>query len=425
MDEEESMQRRTNPWFPGTALLLILITMLLGVGAGAQNKYKTLYKFTGGADGNSPRASLVRDQAGNLYGTTEFGGDHKVGTVFKLTPNSDGSWTESVLYSFCSLANCIDGAQPAGGLIFDASGNLYGTTVTGGNFNIGTVYELTPANGAWTESVLYSFCSLAICTDGGSPTGGVIFDPSGNLYGTTQDGGNNDKGTVYELTPANGTWTERVLHSFCSDTTCSDGDEPDAGVIFDASGSLYGTTLYGGKEAWGDVFKLTPSGGTWTISVLHTFTGGNDGGVPAGGLVMDRAGNLYGMSAFGGLYRHGTVFKLSQATGKWKGAVLHNFANGDGAQPLGGVTLDSSGNIYGMTPVGGDLNRCNRTGCGVVFKLAPKSKGGWTEAVLHRFLDHPGALPVAELIFDSAGNSYGTTFGDQVKTFGSVFEITP
>jgi uncharacterized repeat protein (TIGR03803 family) len=368
MDEEEGMQRRTNPWFPGTALLLILITMLLGVGAGAQNKYKTLYKFTGGADGNSPRASLVRDQAGNLYGTTEFGGDHKVGTVFKLTPNSDGSWTESVLYSFCSLATC---------------------------------------------------------TDGGSPTGGVIFDPSGNLYGTTQDGGNNDKGTVYELTPANGTWTEKVLHSFCSDTTCSDGDEPDAGVIFDASGSLYGTTLYGGKEAWGDVFKLTPSGGTWTISVLHTFTGGNDGGVPAGGLVMDRAGNLYGMSAFGGLYRHGTVFNLSQATGKWKGAVLHNFANGDGAQPLGGVTLDSSGNIYGMTPVGGDLNRCNRTGCGVVFKLAPKSKGGWTEAVLHRFLDHPGALPVAELIFDSAGNSYGTTFGDQVKTFGSVFEITP
>jgi uncharacterized repeat protein (TIGR03803 family) len=197
-------------------------------------------------------------------------------------------------------------------------------------------------------------------------------------------------------------------------------------LIFDPGGNLYGTTPFGGKDNEGVVFKLTPSGSTWTFSVVHAFTGGKDGGQPyVGSLVMDATGNLYGTTTTGGIHNQGTVFKLSQSAGKWEETVLHSFANRDGSFPMGSLIFDLSGNLYGMTTVGGDLSLCAGNGCGVAFKLMPNSKGGWTETVLHRFLDEPGAFPLYGLILDPAGNLYGTTQGDEATTLGSVFEITP
>jgi uncharacterized repeat protein (TIGR03803 family) len=402
------------------ALMIIIAILTLVSGAGAASKYKTLYKFTGGVDGEEPYASLVFDQAGNLFGTTESGGAHDGGTVFKLAPNADGRWTESVLHSFCSRTNCVDGERPIAGLIFDQAGNLYGTTYAGGAKGWGTVFRLTPhPNGSWTESVLHSFpvgsgpCCLPL-----------IFDTAGNLYGTTLFGGASGAGTVFKLTPHfNGSWTQSVLHEFGAE-----GSSP-IGVIFDAAGNLYGSAQEGGASSAGMVFKLTPhSNGSWTESVLHRFTG-MDGSNP-NSVILDVAGNLYGTTVLGGNLSQcggagcGLIFQLTpSAGGRWTETVIHRFTSGrDGWFPYAGLIFDTAGNLYGTTGTaacGGD------PGCGVVFKLTPNSKGGWNERVLHTFADHPGAHPGAGLIFDPAGNLYGTTAGDLSTTFGSVFEITP
>jgi uncharacterized repeat protein (TIGR03803 family) len=412
----------------GAPLLVIIVAVVSTLGAWAQNNYKVLYKFTGGADGGFPSASLVLDQAGNLYGTTTFGGNQGAcalspcGVVFKLAPGSDGRWKESVVYAFCPESTCSDGGNPYSNVIFDQAGNLYGTTNSGG-IGAGVVYKLTRLNHGWKESVLYSFTGRH---DGGNPTTGLIFDSSGDLYGTTGSGGAYQFGTVLKLTPqSRGAWTESVLYDF---TNGDDGGEPTAGVISDSQGNLYGATLTGGKNQVGVIFKLSPAKkGIWQISVLHSFTGGRDGGFPnAASLVMDTTGNLYGTTSAGGAYEYGTVFKLTQSGGKWKETVLHSFANGaDGAMPYSTVVFDSAGNLYGTTTQGGDLARCGGSGCGVVFKLSPNSIGGWKETTLHAFADDPGVEPLAGVILDSAGNLYGTTRGDGTTTFGSVFEITP
>jgi uncharacterized repeat protein (TIGR03803 family) len=406
------------------ALMIVIAVFMLTSGAWAQSAYKTLYKFKGGKDGNFSQANLIFDPAGNLYSTTTSGGAG-YGTVFELTPNQDGSWTESVPYSFTGGE---DGANPFAGLIFDQAGNLYGTTHAGGAAGSGTVFELTPnADGSWTESVLHSFTG----SDGAYPVGGVILDAAENLYGMTTDGGASGNGTVFKLTPnGDGSWTENVLHSFNGG---SDGSYPDHGSLaFDASGNLYGATADGGKGScgiWapgcGTIFELTPnSDGTWTEQVLHRFSG-KDGANPEPTLIFDNLGNLYGTTLRGGTYGVGNVFELMpNGDGSWKEKVLHQFKGGSWG-PWAGVTFDQSGNLYGTTLEGGNLSSCNGAGCGVVFKLTPKPTGGWRETVLHTFADHPGAAPVASLIFDAAGNLYGTTYGDGSKTFGSVFEITP
>jgi uncharacterized repeat protein (TIGR03803 family) len=417
--------------FPIIIGTLVILAVTLAGGASAQGNYKTLYKFKGGKDGADPSGSLIFDPAGNLYGTTRFGG-LGAGTVFQLAPNQSGGWTESVLYSFCSLANCADGNWPITGLIFDPAGNLYGTTRFGGANDAGTVFQLTPnQNGGWTESVLYSFCSLVNCAD--QPFTGLIFDPAGNLYGTTYYGGAYDSGTVFQLMPnQKGGWTESVLYSFC----CADGAGPVAGLIFDRAGNLYGTTFEGGLGAvGGTVFQLTPNqNGGWTERVLHRFcslTNCADGEQPEAGLIFDPAGNLYGTTTQGGAHNSGTVFQLMpNQKGGWTGRVLHNFCSrancGDGEFPTASLIFDPAGNLYGTT-FEGAYQGCNHqgVGCGVVFKLIPNSKGGWNERVLHTFEDHPGANPVAGLIFGAGGNLYGTAQGDGVTTFGSVFEITP
>jgi uncharacterized repeat protein (TIGR03803 family) len=402
-----------------SAALMIVITILTWTpGAWAQSKYKMLYKFKGGADGNQPVAGLVFDTPGNLYGTTSLGGAHNAGTVFELKPTSTGGWTESVLYSFTGGA---DGAKPQSDLIFDAAGNLYGTASGGGAYTNGAVFELAPTSSGWTETVLYSFTGGA---DGAGAFNGVIFDPAGNLYGATWDGGNVTNfcylgcGVVFELARGSNSWTESVLYSF---TEGSDGTNSSAGLAFDSAGNLYGSAWNWGTYGYGVIFELRPNAdGTWTQHVLYSFKGGKDGANPQGRLIFDTAGNLYGTTRnyFSG---YGIVFKLvPNSDGTWTKHTLHQFTGGrDGANPYVGVTFDSAGNLYGATNGGGAY------GYGVVFKLTPTSTGGWSYRVLHAFKNAPGAHPQGDLIVDGAGNLYGTSYGDGSKTLGSVFEITP
>ena len=408
-----------------TAVIVTLVAiLLLATSAGAASKYKTLDRFTGGNDGGGPYAGMIFDQSGNLYGTTG-GGAYGGGTVFKLSPNTDGSWNEKVLHQFTGGK---DGGNPDAGLIFDQAGNLYGTTYFGGAYSNGTVFKLTPnEDGSWTEIVLYSFKD----TDGAYPQASLIFGQAGDLYGATAGGGHCGKGTVIRLTPnQDGSWTESVLYSF---TGGNDGASPWAEpLIFDQSGNLYGVTYQGGNRSQctfgcGVVFQVSPKpNGSWKEKVLHHFTGGKDGGGPASGLIFDAAGTLYGTTDFGGAYGKGVVFKLTpNPDGSWNEKVLHHFTRGkDGANPFAGLIFDQAGNLYGTAMKGGNLSYCG-DGCGVVFKLTLGSDGTWRERVLHSFMAHPGAYPWARVIFDAAGNLYGTTYGDGTTVHGSVFEITP
>jgi uncharacterized repeat protein (TIGR03803 family) len=315
--------------------------------------------------GGYPEAGLILDAAGNLYGTTQWGGTSTVGAVFELTPAAGGTWTEKVLHSF--LNDGTDGVNPVAGLIFDGAGNLYGTTYQGGTYGDGTVFELTPAaGGTWTEQVLHNFNYDS--TDGAGPHAGLIFDAAGNLYGTAASGGTYSYGTAFELTPAaGGTWTEKVLWNFGSG---ADGSYPQGGLIFDAAGNLYGTTTSGGAHGPGTVFELMPAGGgTWSERVVHSFGNGADGSGPYAGLIFDAAGNLYGTTHQGGTYGYpgGTVFELTPAAGgTWTEKGLYNFGSGtDGAAPLAGLIFDAVGNLYGTTAAGGTSS------VGTVFEFTP------------------------------------------------------
>jgi uncharacterized repeat protein (TIGR03803 family) len=266
---------------------------------------KGLHSFGDGfGDGRYPMAGLIFDSAGNLYGMTNEGGVYSFGTVFELTPNAGGSWTEKVLYSF---GHDNDGSQPVGDLIFDAAGNLYGVTAFGGAHKTGIVFELTPTtSGPWTESVLHDFEGG---TDGYAPVGSLIFDAAGNLYGVTNRGGDNYQGRVFQLSPIAGGWTETALHDF--DAGGVDGTYPEGGVIFDTSGNLYGTTSSGGVHGDGIVYELSPvAGGNWTETVLHAFHGA-DGTGSCSGLIFDGSGNLYGTTRYGGGNNSGTVFEIT------------------------------------------------------------------------------------------------------------------
>jgi uncharacterized repeat protein (TIGR03803 family) len=269
-----------------------------------------LYRFAGGSDGANPVGGLVFDQAGNIYGTTQFGGNYQgcslygCGTVYELKPSGSG-WTKSIIYSF----NYGNGAYPTGNLIFDANGSLYGTTSQGGNA-YGNVYKLTPSGGGWTQSVLYTFQGHGCGSpDGEIPQGGVIFDALGNLYGTTAAGGPDDGGTVFELTPVGGSWTETVLHSFVG--TCGYEPGPRGELVMGVTGNLYGTT-WGSPNNYGTVFELTPSGSGWTYIDLHDFGAcGSDGCYPYGGVAVDGNGNVFGTAGLGGAYGPGVVFEIT------------------------------------------------------------------------------------------------------------------
>ena len=382
---------------------------------------QTLYTFQGGNDGSYPSSGLIFDSSGNLYGTTQAGGGSSgcdvgrssdaCGTVFELIPNSSGGWTETILYAFQGSST---GYSPFAGLIFDQAGNLYGTTRLGGTDDFGTVFELSPnSNGGWTETILYSFHGAP---DGQEPQG-LIFDGSGNLYGTTLVGGEltcNDGtifpcGTVFELRPnGSGGWTETVIYSFPSN---SEGFSPNPGLIFDTSGNLYGTTSQGGTDGYGIAFELSPNGsGGWTKTTLYNFQGGSDGATPQVGLIFDDNGNLYGTASEGGGGQCGapgcgTAFELSpNGSGGWTESLLYSFQGvNDGATPSSGLIFDKNGNLYGTAGNAGAGNH------GVVFELSPGSGGAWTESVLHSFQGSDGAFPLLGLILDQDGNLYGTT----------------
>jgi uncharacterized repeat protein (TIGR03803 family) len=411
-------------------------------------KEEVLHSFGAtSTDGAVPLAGLIRDAKGNLYGTTKYGGTHTItyagvtstaGTVFELTPATDGGWTEKVLYNFG--ATSTDAAHPIASLVFDVKGNLYGTTFGGGTWGLGTVFELSPKTGGdWTEKVLHSFGGTL--TDGEVPEAGLIIDAKGNLYGTTEAGGaydttyegaSNGYGTVFEMSPtASGGWTEKVLYSF-DYLSGTDGYYPVAAVVFDGKGNLYGTTMDGGSgqdlEGGGTVFELSPASTGWKEKVLYSFGGGATNGYRIlGGVILDAAGNLYGTATAGGngFGLDGTVFELSPLGGGWTETVLHSFGafETDGINPSAGLVFDAAGNLYGTTYGGGANN------AGTVFELMPETDGGWTESVLHSFELNgtDGANPYASLILDSAGNLYGTTaYGGthgSSDTGGTVFEI--
>ncbi len=375
-----------------------------------------LHNFGNGTDGYTPFSGLVLDASGNLYGTTSSGGIHNFGTAFELAPKQGGGWTETVLHSF--NLNGSDGTYPQAELLLDGAGNLYSTTFSGGPFSVGTVFELAPKQGGgFTESIVHSFDFNG--TDGANPIfAGLIRDSAGNYYGTTSAGGAYDLGTVFELTPDGG---EKVLYSFGHYT---DAAVPEASLIFDGAGNLYGTTSQGGIHGLGAVFELSPSGGGWTERVLHSFGNNTDGYYPQAGLVFDSAGNLYGTTYFGGIHESGTAFQLMpNGSGGWTERVLHNFdvSNGDGAFPSSALIFDSAGNLYGTTYLGGLYFY------GTVFELSPNGTGGWNETLLHSFnlTGNDGAFPQGSLIFDTANNLYGATAGGGIHADGSVFQLTP
>lgn len=380
-----------------------------------------LHAFAGGNDGINPQAGLIADKAGNLYGTTVEGGNgcsggYTCGTVFELAP--DG--TETVLHAF---TGGNDGYFPQAALIQDKAGNLFGTTDEGGaNYGGGTVFKLAPDG---TETVLHTFTGG---NDGDSPQAGLVEDKAGNLYGTTTIGGagcgnrySTGCGTVFEVAPDG---TETVLHAFAGG---NDGFSPRAGLILDKAGNLYGTTTEGGGAGCeyygcGTVFKIAPDG---TETVLYAFAGGNDGEEPEAGLIEDKAGNFYGTTAMGGgtgcqqiaLLGCGTVFKL---TPDGTETVLYSFTgkNGDGDLPLAGLIRDKAGNFFGTTTQGGG-NGC-LAGCGIVFKLAADG----TETVLYAFGSGSlGAEPFAGLIEGAHGRLYGTTYKGGKYGYGTVFRL--
>jgi uncharacterized repeat protein (TIGR03803 family) len=400
-------------------LAITLLTFLAVSASASTPKEQVIYSFQGGNDGAFPSSDLVADSAGNLYGTSVYGGtglctdsDGFVigcGTVFELIKPGKvgGKWTESVLYSFQGVQQTsFDSAFPLAGLTFDSRGNLYGTTSGGStSYDLGYVFELSPPatkGGAWTRTTLYSFQGG---TDGASPRGGVVFDKQGRLYGSTNTGAPLAGGTVFRLTPpakAGSAWTETVLYDFTGGT---DGQNP-AGVVLDSKGNIYGTTSGGGGFGIGDQYTNSWAGGGTAFELTP------------GGLGKPWNENL--------TFLFPTCYS-NPSEGEYCGSST---------QPESKLIWDSSGNLYGTTQIGGQINNCNDDkgiyliGCGAVFQFVPPSTAGgaWTQNVLYQFgggsyID--GQFPLADLAFDTKGNLYGTTSAGGSSALGMLFELTP
>ncbi len=391
---------------PAALVPLAIVLTILTIAPMAQGQTLTvLHTFTGGGDGGTPTAGLTIDQAGNFYGTTSMGGAG-YGTVFKLSRSGTG-WILSTLYSF---QGGDDGGNPYAGVVFGPDGALYGTSsdydIKGG---FGTVFSLRPPASAchsvscpWTKTVLYHFTGGA---DGANPGyGDLAFDAAGNIYGTTFSGGgganctSDNCGVVFQLSRSGGSWTESVLYRF-SDSG-KGGAIPYAGVILDGAGNLYGTTFLGGIDNGGVVFKLTQSGSSWTETVVHTFGGLNDGAYLFGGLIKDQWGNLYGTTAFGPTNENGgTVYELQPFGGSWTYSILAALpGNEETIGPQDAPTMDAAGNLYATSFGGGSGND------GYAFKLTP-SGGSWIYTDLHDFNGQDGVNP-SGVVLDAHGNLY-------------------
>lgn len=419
------MRKATYKWATtaGLALAMLLALTITATPTALAQSFTVIHNFTGGGDGDRPRAGLTKDAAGNLYGTTRDGGQHGYGTVIKLAHKGSG-WLLNPRYSF---AGGDDGAYLDARVIIGPDGSLYGTTYVGGGSGCGgggcgTVFKLTPPTTAcksalcpWTETVLYRFAGAP--DDGQSPGFcDLVFDQAGNIYGTTQGGGLYNWGTVFKLKPSNGGWVESVLYSF---TSGADGGSPTAGgVVFDNAGNLYGTAFLGGAYNTGVVYELSPAGSGWIEKVLYDFQSGNDGGNPIGGLIFDPSGNLYGTTVYGGSGGGGTIFEMTPSNGNWIYTVLYSFISGTSG-PESNLTMDAAGNLYGTTFADGTH------GFGNVFKLV-LFNGGWTYTDLYDFTgSSDGANPESAVLFDANGNLYGTAEYGGMYGSGVVFEITP
>jgi uncharacterized repeat protein (TIGR03803 family) len=318
----------------------LALTLCTPLDSASARPFGVVYSFMAKGTGSDPNSGPIADDTGNFYGTTELGGTEQAGTIFRLA--ADG--TETVLYSFCRGNACPDGSGPEGGLIMDANGNLYGTAAFGGSAGDGAIFELTPGG---VETPLHTFAGGS---DGEQPAGGVIRDGAGILYGTTVFGGGNGCGgygcgTVFSLAPDG---TETILHAFAAG---SDGAFPYCRLVADKDGNLYGTASYGGADDWGVVFEVAADG---TENVRYSFSGGNDGGTPLAGLYADKAGNLYGTTPIGGVYNDGAVFRLAPDGTE---TTLHSFKKGrDGGFPNSALIADGKGNLYGTTTRGGGNN---------------------------------------------------------------------
>jgi len=430
------------------ALLLALAVLGGNILAQAQT-LTTIHSFTGASGQGEypyPYGRLPFDNNGALYGTTAGGGTAYNGTVYQLAPPAEqgGAWTENVLYRFAGGA---DGRQPSMGVAFDHIGNLYGTTQFGGNVQAcgggcGTIFELSPPTqpgGQWTHTVLYTFEGSF---DGQYP-GELLFGANGALYGTTNSGGTPGVlchsssrikfgcGTVFEFTPPaekGGSWTKTVLYTFPG--FAHDGTGPDAEITFDSQGNLYSTTG-GGTKGYGTVFLLTPPSGSgaWTETVLHDFTGGSDGGYPGGTVTLGANGVLYGTGSYSGVANSsGVVFQLTppeQSGGAWTETVLHTFPafKGDATTPASTLAIDQNGNLYGTSLFGGST-ACY-LGCGTIFKMAPPvGIGEWTEAILHN-LGNSKQNPNGSIVEFHDGLLFGTTMFLGASDVGTVFTLVP
>jgi uncharacterized repeat protein (TIGR03803 family) len=395
---------------------VLCFLLLASFAAQGQHQFRVLHAFGNGNDGAGVYDSVTLDTNGNVYGTASGGGVHKAGIAFRLNPGSGGHWREAVLHVFGSRQH--DGEGPLGGLILDPAGNLFGTTQLGGTYDAGTVFELALGMHGWTEIVLYNFTDhdLACC-----PWGNLVWDTSGNLYGTGD--------SAFELSPRSERWKETILHNFTGKN--GDGLAPYAGPIRDAAGNLYGTTMHGGGggcgAGCGTAWELSPPSSEtqgWTEHILHAFGVGDDLAFPGlGQLAMDQHGNLYGTTVTSNEW--GAVYKLTRVSGGpgqteiWQESIPYNFTGGsDGALPEG-VILDKSGNLYGTTGSGGAY------GEGVVFKLSPQADGKWNYTLLHTFNGQDGAAPVGNLTFGPDGKLYGTTSIGGTYGGGVVFQLTP
>ena len=390
----------------------VCVLCALGTTVSLGQSVKLLASFNG-TDGSDPFAGLIQGTDGNFYGTAAIGGANNYGTVFRISP----AGRLTTVYSFCSQPKCTDGGVPSV-LTEGTDSNFYGTTIYGGASGsscvgfpgCGTVFKITPAGKLTT---LYSFCSQVNCTDGWDPRAGLVQAADGNFYGTASAGPNNNDncpflagcGTVFKITPAGKLTT---LYTFCSQANCSDGTDPEAGLIEGSDGKLYGTTFYGGRNTSGTVFKITPGGRLTSLYSFCSQTNCDDGGQPFAGLTQGTDGNFYGTTFYGGRNTSGTVFKITPGG---RLTSLYSFCSqtncSDGEFPIAGLVQATDRNFYGATSEGGIMSTCDSLGCGTVFKITPAGK----MTTLHSFEGNDGGTASAGLLQATNGNFYGTTTG--------------
>jgi uncharacterized repeat protein (TIGR03803 family) len=396
-------------------LLTLLLALLSAPCAKSQTKFQIVHAFGAPGDVEALYSQVVLDQSGNIYGAGAGGGAYGQGAVFELSPDGSGAWIENILYNFGESGKA-DGSYPYGPVTLGIDGIIYGTTTEGGAFGYGSLYSLTLGSAGWKEAILHNFGHTDPIA---GPSSNLTQDATGNLYG---------EAGRFQLSKGKDGWVFRLIcfQKSGNGDVCSGNDYD--GTTLGPKAHLFSAGL-GGTHGVGNVYEAVPTPGGWDAMTLFNFGSSQyDGQVPAHGpLVADRFGNIYGATFAGGLNNCGngncgTIYKLArQPDGQWKETILFNFGSGStGFNPIGGVILDKAGNLYGTTGYGGGA-----CGCGVAYRLSPNQNGTWTYAVLHAFDGFDGALPYSSLTMDSKGNLYGTTVGSGPYGGGVVFEITP